>query len=577
MQKLHINSKKVLPLLFSLLLLFSGCDNLNFGGDIRDQINDDLSVIYRFYEYPDKNSKHKDLRLMTGKSISEKDFPKFEHEDTLLVGWQYLKNYNTDRTTLPSNFKTNQKNYISEITVGNSSENLYAIWKTKCVVTLVTNSDIEVEPLVVPEGDLLILPQMETKRGNYRLWAWYTDPDLKELYNWANPVMGDFTLYAEWVEVRTVTYYKNDGSEDKAEVDYRYDCSSYFDDCMFSERQGYGFVGWSDSPDGAVKYYNGDPTNTQTDSNGNYLPLQENIELWAVWSSDVVTVTYVDVSGNFTALTARYGRNAHITVGRVLEANQNYYNNLYFIWKLTGKELAGYSTTSSANPPYEFDSFGGYTGSNGKRMNAYPVTGDKTFYAHVDPIQYLIHFRTLDSSGSYYIDYDYCPTQTVIWDNKIIKPAVKPIIAYHTFENWYQGAGQYSNPSTVMLASNPFDFETIINDETTNGVREIWLYAKFTLGGNSTGDLTGTVTFVESPESDINVDQVIGANSCTFTAPDMAGYNYTWYFKGALESGRNSNSEVFDTSSLKKGSYDICVIISNGTKVYSWSGQIIKS
>ena len=164
-------SRLSLFITFLLLIILTGCegfnfDDINFGGDLRSQLKEDLKVTYSFYEYPDITSMHEDRVFQTGKSVSESSFPKYEHEDTLLVGWQYLQNSTTGNTTMPSNFSLNRKGYIGSIRVGNAPESLYAVWKKKCTITFVSNwPGIDIPQQILPEGDTITQPRMEYRQG----------------------------------------------------------------------------------------------------------------------------------------------------------------------------------------------------------------------------------------------------------------------------------------------------------------------------------------------------------------------------------------------------------------------------
>ena len=211
MQKLHINSKKVLPLLFSLLLLFSGCDSIgsdfDFNGDLRNKVQNDTSVTFTFYEYPDVKSQHKDVTIYTGKTLKKEDFPIFEHEDQYFVGFKY---FNTSRKSdkIPSNIKTDENGIVQSISAATASETFCVEWKNKYLVTFETNCEIEIEPVYLPEGDLVSSPEIDYKRGNFRFRKWYKDEALTELYDFDEPVTGNLTLYAKWVEVHTIIYHK---------------------------------------------------------------------------------------------------------------------------------------------------------------------------------------------------------------------------------------------------------------------------------------------------------------------------------------------------------------------------------
>ena len=48
----------MLFLSLGLSLLFTSCENFNFGGDLRGDLENEFGITYNFYEYPDDESKH---------------------------------------------------------------------------------------------------------------------------------------------------------------------------------------------------------------------------------------------------------------------------------------------------------------------------------------------------------------------------------------------------------------------------------------------------------------------------------------------------------------------------------------
>ena len=562
--------KKILTLLLPLLLLIS-CDgfenfdltDLDMGGDIRSQLSSDLSVTYSFYEYNDLNSNHIDKVYITGKSISESSFPKFEHEDTIIVGWNYLRNNKTGSTSMPSNYSLNRKGYIGSFTPGNSSESLYAVWKKKCTVTFVSNwPGVDIKTQVLPEGDLIQQPEIEYRHGYFRFWGWYTDPDFHHGFSWETPVTGDLTLYAKWQEVRTITYYRNSGS-DYFERDYPINEPCILEVCNFKNKNGYAFLGWAESKSAtAPSYYTGD----------NIGQLTSDMKLYAVWSSDIVTITYIDSSGTFANKTEKYGRGAHVQVGRVFNENNNWCDWLYFLWQMDGLNIAGYSASSTRPANFEYDSNGGWDsdGDNIRDANYLTITGNMTLYVYWQGISYDVHFGYIDDYGTLH-EYS---MQYVDWGECVPIPA-EPVESGKVFDNWYRGysnGGNWSDPSNWDISSTPFNFATRLNNNTLNGWGWLYLFAKF--NDSPTGDITGSVTFAEVGISDISINESIGSGTITFTGP--TGYTYTWTLDGNAQS-TTGNTITITTTSLSAGNHDINLIATDGTNYYSWQGKITKN
>ena len=131
--------KKIIPFLFSILLVFTGCENIQFNQSFREQLDEDLSVTYKFYETYDFTGNYTERTYYSGKTLYTSDFPVYYHDDELLVGWQYLGN------KIPSNIKIDEKEYISYVRVALNSESFFGVWKTKRYVTFVTNNDLVIE------------------------------------------------------------------------------------------------------------------------------------------------------------------------------------------------------------------------------------------------------------------------------------------------------------------------------------------------------------------------------------------------------------------------------------------------
>ncbi len=553
-------------LLCPLFFIFS-CENFTFNGDLRETLNEDVGTKISFYEYPEDTSSHIDKVFLIGKEIDQNQFPKYEHEDTMIAGWQYYKNPNSGSTKMPDNFYTSRKQYINRFKVTPKEESLYAVWRKKCKITFVTNCEINLDPIIVPEGEPLYWEdvKIERRRGIYYLMDWYTDPDFSEnsrfflnagddMWN----VTGDMTLYAKWVECYTVTYHQNYGDNWKSERYIERNTEMTIEDGSnwFGNRSGYGFVGWATSSSGSPQYYGGDRITVTSDLN-----------LYAVWTTDLVTVTYIDLSNTFGNKTATYGRGAHVTLGRVLNDERRWYDNLSNMWKIDGKDLVGYSTSSTAdinNLPY--DQWGWYLDGSDRR-NYVAINENLTLYVYWKDIVYTVRFYYGENRSIFGDDV------TVGWNQTLSCPSSVPLVAGKTFENWYLGRWVYND---LVLATSPFNFNTVFNDDIFEGSRWIFLVAKFTEGGNTTGHSTGGVSFAETQGSDINVQPVISGSTITFNA-DSTYNTYTWYLNDVEQTSYTNQSSIsFNTSGWTTGYYDVRLNASLGSTYYSWQGKIQK-
>ena len=572
-------------LAFSLLLyifFLSGCENFILGGNLRSELEKDIGVTYTFYEYPDDNANYVEKNYLFGKRVRERDFPTLEQDDYIMVGWEFYKNPETGSTIPPEYLQYDESHLtyrnVQEIYVYPEKIAFSAIWRPKCTVTFVLSAT-EQETVVVPQGERLEFPNFEYRRGSYRLMGWCYDPELQEPFRYDTPVMSDMTLYARWVEVYTVTYYMNDGSGNYSEQDCERNSQMTISDYMFGEREDYGFVGWSTSEEGGVSYYSGDRITVTSD-----------MELFAVWSTDIVTISYTDTSGNFGTRYAKFGRGAHVTVGRVIDDENDWYRNLGEIWKIEGKDIAGYDTSATVGvnevgdlqPTY--DKWGAYgDGTEGRRSNYITVTGNLNFYVIWQDITYKVSFnyRNPNNPNSGYMPVnvsDESPYNTIIvgWNQRLTRPtAVPPVIPGWVFDDWYL-AVWYSD--TMMLSSSPFNFNVTFNDQTMDGRRYVQLMAKFV--PSPSGAITGAISFdpASTAGSDISVSgPEVSDSYVSFTAPASFS-TYEWKVNGTLQSLMTSHIAVFDTSSWSAGRHDIDLEVTDYSgNYYSWHGQIVKN
>lgn len=576
MREIKNHRNIIIILLFSVLVFFSGCDAINFGGDINKQLEKELGVTYSFYEYPDVTSSHIDKVFIVGKTLDESSFPSFVHDDTLLVGWKYFKNSTSGSTEIPSNFFLNERSYIQSFEVAYEPESLYAVWKNKCTVTFVTNCDYVVKPVIVAESYYISVPEMNSIWGKFRFAGWYKDPDFRDPFYFDEPVMSDMTLYAQWVEFFTVTYVKNNGTGEIFTEDYPIGSAVNIKDWISGPRADYGFVGWSTSNGGTVEYYSGDTI----------YGVSSDLTLYAVWTKDIVTITYIDTNGKFKTRKSQYGRGAHVLLGQVPNESGYWYENLESVWLPEGKELAGYSPSPSQNlDNLEYGSWGWHQlkdengnpilNENGDPIysNFTTVTTDLTFYVYFRPVVFTVTFRYFDQNG---LEYSLGNDVDVKWNEKLSPPADEPYVPGYEFEGWYlaENIGDH-----YLMAEEAFDFETPFTDEVFKGQRYIYLVAKFKENGINTGYITASVSLEESQESDIYLSlALINRETNSITLNVAPGYlEYHWLLNGVEQAEFDGKDEItIDTSSWNQGKYDLTLIVYDGSEYYSWYGIITR-
>lgn len=82
---------------------------------------------------------------------------------------------------------------------------LYAKWKNKvATIYLETNTKQSINPIIVPEGELIVIPKEIQKQG-YLLEGWYQDKEMTQKYDLKITPDKDMTLYAKWEKAYTIT------------------------------------------------------------------------------------------------------------------------------------------------------------------------------------------------------------------------------------------------------------------------------------------------------------------------------------------------------------------------------------
>ena len=398
-----------------------------------------------------------------------------------------------------------------------------------------------------------------TKEG-YNFKGWCLDPETEIMFDPNSPVTGNMTLYAKWAPIITINYHSNDGLDrvyKGKQEEYQIEFYS-FEDYMWEERNGYGFVGWARSPSASLPdYYYFD----------NVENLTECLDLYAVWSEDVVSVTYYDKENDSRTQVVHYGRGARFRVGTYYTTDR--IRHITDIWRNTGREIKGFDLSASADAEnLTYDSWGWCkNGQNNDPFITTGITADTSIYAYWGVKIYHINFKYQDKNGEYK---SYGEEQQVEWNNKPACPEGAPEIPGYTFEGWYER--QWYNGNVIGLKSTPFDFDIPLTETTYGGSTWIDLYAKYTPGGNDPGYVTISV----QSESDIWVGWIQSENIITFTASEDYD-SYEWRLDGIVQTAYNDQSSVsFDTSTWANGIHDIMLIVTSGSNVYSYYCQVNK-
>ncbi len=159
---------------------------------------------------------------------------------------------------------------------------LYAVWRIKNYnLSFVTNCEQTIDPIIVPHGYVLNTSDFALSKNGYNFDAWYTNEYLTNLYDVAEPITGDLTLYAGWVPKQyLVAFNANGGSIGPVIVPYTYNNPT--NQLPTPVWLGHSFLGW---------YKEKECINQITDPNDTYL-LSGDKTLYAKWEATEFDVIY---------------------------------------------------------------------------------------------------------------------------------------------------------------------------------------------------------------------------------------------------------------------------------------------
>ena len=554
----------IFSILMLCLILITGCDNINFGGDIKTLIEPNLTSKVTFYESIEPEAPFQEMTYNIGEVIYQHSFPQYTRDEYLLAGWNLMPDY---RNSDPTAFTYDYKAHITSMRVLPEAVSIYAMWVKKCYISFVTDCDQTIDTVVVPYGDCVnqddYLRWCEITKEGYHFKGWYLEPECLNEFNSFSIITGDITLYAKWAPVINVTYHSNDGTDRihvGASEEYQISmhwCSDYH----WEEREGYGFIGWArDASASTPDYYYGDTIEDIT----------ECLDLYAVWTTDLVSITYYDTEDSTRTLTVHYGRGAHLLIGRYFTTDGT--REIRWTWTRTGRQIKGFDFSSSADiNNLSYTPYGDYALGGNDPFRTEGILEDKTIYVYWTAKVYKLSFYYDDGTGNGTFR-QYGSEQDVEWNTTATCPSVPPEIPGYTFEGWYNRYwdGMFM---TYAFSPTPFDFTTVFNEQNF-GENAIYvsLYAKYTPSQTEGGHFTFTVL----PMSDIYVSRIVIGNTATFTA-DEDYDSYEWYLNGIkLTAYNNQNSVSFDMSSWANGIHDLMLIVSKDSDVFSYYAQITK-
>ena len=396
--------------------------------------------------------------------------------------------------------------YNLDDTVG-ESVSLYAAWNDGATytVTYYGRSGEVINTQSVREGTC---PQSFTPsdEGGYQFRGWYADANGTEPVDpFSTPITQDTEYWSYWVRVCTITFHSAvPGEESSYSTEWTYDegadgwIPNYY---MFPEPEnGYYFLGWAKT-EGASELLSTDESFTITDD----------MDLYAVWTTEYYTFTFVNTYKPAQTVSKRVGKGAKLNLDSVLG------------WNTTLDSPAGYTSrcfaeTADATSDFTWDA---------------EATDDKTFYV-LWGANLVCHENWYYDGVNEYRNWIFC-----LYGQPITEPDYTPYREGYTFDGWYMDA-DCTTPAAFPLTVASAGYDGYIH-----------IYAHWT--GKAHSAVTVTLQSLSASDG-LSVDREETADGFVLTA--TGGFaSYVWRIDGTLlESGTNS-SYTLDASSLDAGTH----------------------
>ena len=214
---------------------------------IRDRSKPD-ELFYEFREHVKQGVKFWELDYSANPSFSKTDESRFEFDLAMLDELR------------------NPENYIPEYDITQLS-----------VLTFNSNGGSQVPDQTILLHGTAVKPANPTRNG-FAFDGWYSDPELKNLYNFATPVIGILTLHAKWYEIHTVSFNANGGSGTLPFAQTATVGSSItLPNGTGLSRSEHALIGWNTNDLGTGTYYS---------AGSSYTPMGD-VTLFAVWTRTV--------------------------------------------------------------------------------------------------------------------------------------------------------------------------------------------------------------------------------------------------------------------------------------------------
>ncbi len=296
--------------------------------------------------------------------------------DPTKVGYTFAGWFSNKACTIAYNF---DKAVTSDFDV-------YAKWTlNKYAVTFSAGEDATNVPAAqtVEHGDKATKPATDPVRSGYVFKGWYADADCTTEFDFDAAVTGETTVYAKWVELVTITFDTDGGSEVAART---IEAGSALGELPVTQKANYVFCGWKDQDGTYVSAFT---------------TFDKSAVLTADWGQEVYRVQYLDSDGE-----------------KILDF---------------GRAAEGEKLVRPEDPTREGYTFDGWYTKDGEKYNFdAPVYSDFDLYAKWNINKYAVSF---DTQGGSAVD-----AQTVEHGSAAVAPATDPTREGYAFKGWYADA-----------------------------------------------------------------------------------------------------------------------------------------
>ena len=249
----------------------------------------------------------------------------------------------------------------------------------------------EIPSELVDKGEVLDRPQPDPSKDGYTFAGWYSDATFTAEYDFTEPVIGDFTLYAAWERIYWIVTWELNGGMLAGELPERVEFDAVLANPGEPVKADHTFLGWYSDAGFSAEY---------TFS----APVTADLELYAAWDSLYKNIVWA-LDGGTTAATlpARVAKDAVLPKPSPDPSKP-------------GNTFLGWYSDAGLSTEYTFSA---------------PVTIDLTLYAAWDPEIFIISWELSGGTTTATL-----PIQAA-YGAVLTRPNPNPTKDGYIFRGWY--------------------------------------------------------------------------------------------------------------------------------------------